>query len=196
MLFRSRVKASIYNLEVKNACICCGSKEPHKTKFGKNTLSLGRCPKFQNMTQEAKRDFANKNRACYVCLVPGHSQKECRIESLCPKCEKGRHHISLCKDFGHSKTVKGEVNACESHLEIEEYQSNSVLREVTQCKILFKDPQNGQDKFKTINVLWDSGATVNVIEDNLPRELGYTGDRKSTRLNSSHSQQSRMPSSA
>ena len=170
-----RVKASIYNLEVKNACICCGSKEPHKTKFGKNTLSLGRCPKFQNMTQEAKRDFANKNRACYVCLVPGHSQKECRIESLCPKCEKGRHHISLCKDFGHSKTVKGEVNACESHLEIEEYQSNSVLREVTQCKILFKDPQNGQDKFKTINVLWDSGATVNVIEDNLPRELGYTG---------------------
>ena len=174
----SKVKASLYNLEATNTCICCGSKEPHKTKFGKNTLSIGRCPKFQNMTLKAKRDFANKNRACYICLVPGHSQKECRIESDCPKCQKGRHHISLCKEDKNPKTVRSEVNACESHLEIEEFQGNSVLREVTQCKILFYDPENGKNsrgQCKTINVLWDSGATVNVIEDNLPRELGYTG---------------------
>ena len=42
-------------------------------------------------------------------------------------------------------------------------------------------------------------AGVIALVTNLPRlflTLGIAGDRKSTRLNSSHSQQSRMPSSA
>ena len=36
----------------------------------------------------------------------------------------------------------------------------------------------------------------NLIGDNLPKKARMSVDRKSTRLNSSHSQQSRMPSSA
>ena len=58
------------------------------------------------------------------------------------------------------------------------------------------------------NLLSSAGAQVPVIElarinqalrderDRLQKAAGVVGDRKSTRLNSSHSQQSRMPSSA
>ena len=35
-----------------------------------------------------------------------------------------------------------------------------------------------------------------VVKDDIGADLGFSVDRKSTRLNSSHSQQSRMPSSA
>ena len=183
---KPKIKAGLYPLEVANACICCGSKEPHKTKYGKVTSSLGRCPKFQNMTLESKRDFANKNKACYVCLVPGHSKNECRIQNDCLKCKKGKHHISLCKEAEIPNQVKSEVqtyevNAYEGevHLDFEEEQGINVLREVTEGKILFVDPITGkfhENNYRDINILWDTGAMINLIENNLPRELGYKGN--------------------
>ena len=184
---KPKIKAGLYPLEVANACICCGSKEPHKTNYGKVTSSLGRCPKFQKMTLESKREYANKNKACYVCLVPGHNKNECRIQSDCHKCKKGRHHISLCKEAERPYQVKSEVQATvstvnayegEVHLNFEEEQGINVLREVTQGKILFVDQTTGKfdkNNHRDINILWDTGAMINLIEDQLPRELGYTG---------------------
>ena len=40
------------------------------------------------------------------------------------------------------------------------------------------------------------GFNLDIIRDALETHLAHYADRKSTRLNSSHSQQSRMPSSA
>ena len=52
---------------------------------------------------------------------------------------------------------------------------------------------------RTGKLLMESAADTNRIERNMKRVAAFMGipeDRKSTRLNSSHSSQSRMPSSA
>ena len=63
--------------------------------------------------------------------------------------------------------------------------------------------EQGNTIVKNILILEDEPAAlrylVKIVEDCSPLEycvFGYTGDRKSTRLNSSHRSLSRMPSSA
>ena len=91
-------RGSVHNVEANQVCVCCQSKDPHKTNYGKITSSLGRCPKFQGMNYEDRRKFANKSKACYVCLVTGHNKEECRIKNNCINCKKSRHHHLLCPE--------------------------------------------------------------------------------------------------
>ena len=51
-------------------------------------------------------------------------------------------------------------------------------------------------KGRYYNVVFHIGSTYIPVSDDTVEELRTQRDRKSTRLNSSHSQQSRMPSSA
>ena len=96
-------KESVYN--TPNICPCCQSKEPHKGYHGRATLSLGKCPEFQAMTHEDKKKFANKVKACYVCLVPGHDKEQCRITGNCYNCGKAKHHPSLCTEPKRAKQI-------------------------------------------------------------------------------------------
>ncbi len=164
----SSAKLHVNNIEAQKACVCCGSKEAHLNRYGKPSLSLGRCPKFQQLTLEQRDEFANKNNACFVCLVPGHSKKDCRIDANCKKCQKGKHHPLLCKQEG----VKVEVNYQEDN------EGNRVFLKVSKVKILMKDKQTGKadpKKFKLINVLWDSGSMCNLITGNMAEKMGYDG---------------------
>ena len=60
-------------------------------------------------------------------------------------------------------------------------------------------PELPELELACLKILWESGdLTVHGVRERLQphRPLAYTTDRKSTRLNSSHIQKSRMPSSA
>merc|ERR1712016_536427 len=107
-------KVHIYNMEATKVCPVCNSKEPHLNKHSKPSSSLGRCPKFREMSLEERDKHANKHNACFVCLVPGHSKKDCSIKTNCYKCDKSRHHPQLCKE---EKKIKAEVNAIERKID-------------------------------------------------------------------------------
>ena len=170
-------KVHIYNMEATKVCPVCNSKEPHLNKHSKPSSSLGRCPKFREMSLEERDKQANKHNACFVCLVPGHSKKDCSIKTNCYKCDKSRHHPQLCKE---EKKVKAEVNAIERKIDGLRlpWKKETTHLIVTQVKVLHKDHEDGgpnAKKFKMINVMWDTGAKCNMIFKTIPRELGYTG---------------------
>ena len=178
----SRVQA--FNVETSKECVCCHSKEPHLTKADKPTKSLGRCPKFRDMTLTEKRDFANRVKACYVCLVPGHSKKECTIKTNCKRCDKDRHHPALCKEdarpSGSSEEKVVEVNATRSKPYANEDEETHF--QVTKTKVMFSDHKTrnkaGQKKYIEANILWDSASEVNMITKEFARKTGYRGPVK------------------
>ena len=168
-------RVNINTIEAAKVCLVCNSKEPHLNKQGKPSSSLGRCPKFREMSLEEKQKQANKHNACYVCLVPGHSMKDCSIKTNCYKCEKSKHHPQLCKE---EKKVKAEINA------IQKRKCDALVSEVsthlivTQVKVLHEDYGNGgenAEKFRMTTVLWDAGSKCSMIHKNIPTQLGYTG---------------------
>ena len=174
-------KASVYNVQASNVCPCCQSKEPHKGYHGKETRSLGKCPKFQSMTYDEKRKFANKVKACYVCLVPGHTKEECRITGNCFNCGKSRHHPILCtepkkakqKDTEQAPSTAGDVNIAVSDTE----QTRTVI---TPVRIKVSD-KNGS-KFINTSALWDPGANVCIIEGEVAEAARLKGKNESLSL--------------
>ena len=168
-------KVHVHNMEVSKVCLICNSKEPHLNKFNKPSSSLGRCPKFREMSLEEKTKQANKHSACFVCLVPGHSMKECTIKTNCKKCDKSRHHPQLCK----AEKAHVQVNAIgytERKMDGINWIPGTTHLIVTQVKILHNDYDSegpNANKYRMVNVMWDSGATCNMIHKNLANELNY-----------------------
>ena len=63
-------------------------------------------------------------------------------------------------------------------------------------KLTTLEPEKAAQALNVASVALASGAKVSLWLTGDAIRLAQPGDRKSTRLNSSHSQQSRMPSSA
>ena len=93
---KSRSKMHLYNFEINQVCPCCNSDEPHTNNFNKPTSSIGRCPVFRDMPIDERKEYAKTIKACYICLVPGHTAKECSIRTNCKKCKNAKHHPLLC----------------------------------------------------------------------------------------------------
>ena len=171
-------KLHVYNVEASKVCVICDTKEPHLNKHNKPTSSLGRCPKFREMTLEEKKKQASKHNACFVCLVPGHSMKECSIKTNCYKCEKSRHHPQICKEEKKAQLEVNAIGCTEKEMEGIKWSPGSNHLIVTQVKVLHEDHKSGgpnANKFRMVTAMWDSGGLCNMIHKNLPRELGYTG---------------------
>ena len=171
-------KVHVYNLEASKVCLICNTKEPHLNKHNKPSSSLGRCPKFREMTLEEKNKQANQHKACFVCLVPGHSMKECTIKTNCYKCDKSRHHPQICKEEKKAQVEVNAIGCTERQIEGLKWSPGTNHLIVTKVKVLHEDYHTGgpnANKFKMVNAMWDSGGLCNMIHKNLPKELGYTG---------------------
>ena len=83
-------------LRVTKHCPVCNSVETHLNNYNKPTSSIGRCPVFRDMTIDERKESAKMNKACFICLVPGHSAKKCSIDSNCKRCKNAKHHPLLC----------------------------------------------------------------------------------------------------
>ena len=142
----------------------CGSTVPHLNRYQKPSTSLGRCPKYKEMSQDERQKLAYKLKACFVCLSIGHTKEDCKIKTNCYNCEKDRHHPLLCKDpskFGNSSE---EANTASTD------NNARVLLLATKGEIASKT-----NKMYQTNILFDNGATCNFILNKLAVQLGYTG---------------------
>ena len=175
-------RGSVHNVEANKECICCQSKDPHKTNYGKITSSLGRCPKFQGMNYEDKRKFANKSKACYVCLVPGHNQEECRIKNNCINCKKSRHHHLLCPEQNRQKKDE-ESSKSTGHINFAKSKSGENRFVIVPVKI--KVNLDGNSKYIITHALFDSGASINLGKKKILEETGLRGKNETLTLHKS-----------
>ena len=170
----------VFNVESKpkekqKGCPCCGAKELHlNNKTNKPTASISKCPKFRKMNLEEKKDMVNKVKACFVCLVPGHTKEECRVKNNCYNCEKSRHHPFLCRDPPkNQQSTSPETNKENVEVNIAQMRHESTIMVRTEAKVACYP--FGNSDHKMINILFDSGANCNIIKRNLAEEMGYKG---------------------
>ena len=142
----------------------CGSTVPHLNRYQKPSTSLGRCPKYKEMSQDERQKLAYKLKACFVCLSIGHTKEDCKIKTNCYNCEKDRHHPLLCKDPSKFANSSEEANTASTD------NNARVLLLATKGEIASKT-----NKMYQTNILFDNGATCNFILNKLAVQLGYTG---------------------
>ena len=142
----------------------CGSTVPHLNRYQKPSTSLGRCPKYKEMSQDERQKLAFKLKACFVCLSIGHTKEDCKIKTNCYNCEKDRHHPLLCKDPSKFANSSEEANTASTD------NNARVLLLATKGEIASKT-----NKMYQTNILFDNGATCNFILNKLAVQLGYTG---------------------
>ena len=142
----------------------CGSTVPHLNRYQKPSTSLGRCPKYKEMSQDERQKLAYKLKACFVCLSIGHTKEDCKIKTNCYNCEKDRHHPLLCKEPSKFANSSEEANTASTD------NNARVLLLATKGEIASKT-----NKMYQTNILFDNGATCNFILNKLAVQLGYTG---------------------
>ena len=106
----SRSELHANNFRVAKSCPVCNSDEAHLNNFNKPTSSIGRCPVFRDMTIDERKECAKMNKACFICLVPGHSARKCSINSNCKKCKNAKHHPKLCGRYLFDEMDGGDEN--------------------------------------------------------------------------------------
>ena len=163
-------KVQLYNVDATENCPLC-QKYLHKNRRGLPTRSVSRCPKFQDMSLKERSNYILKSGSCFMCLTPGHSAEDCWAKGDCYNCRKSRHHRLICPEERQDTNV--EVHTCATG------KSEETYLKVSQCAVLYRKPQTGiseANRSKYVNVMWDSGASCNLITNRLARELGYEGD--------------------
>jgi hypothetical protein len=75
----------------RRLCVFCN--KPHESKD---------CFSAPKLTLEEKKKKLSEKKACYACLMPGHSAKMCRAKLQCPICQR-KHVVTMCPDLINSK---------------------------------------------------------------------------------------------
>ena len=60
-----------------------------------------RCSKVSN--HQSRKDILGKKGRCFICLDSRHVAKNCNSTYVCERCNKGKHHISICEAAASSR---------------------------------------------------------------------------------------------
>ena len=149
-------KEDSYKIETKEkACVVCG-QEPHKNKFNKITSCLARCDKFRGISHEEKIKIIKAHKACYNCLVIGHTSAECRVQANCSICSTSRHHPLICPQANTNVEETHATNADQKTLLLTT--EGVIINKATKACL-------------KINILWDNGSTCNIIRHDTAKQL-------------------------
>ena len=108
---------------------------------------IWRCEDFQQKSPEERLSLVKKNKACYGCLVTGHSSGNCRRNFTCKENDCGQpHHRLLHEAYTVGLTFHSSSN-----------KGNAIL--LMQRIRAYK----GQGKVVQMNVLWDNGSTISFV---------------------------------
>uniref|UniRef100_A0A1L8DJ10 Putative bel-1 dta-i n=1 Tax=Nyssomyia neivai TaxID=330878 RepID=A0A1L8DJ10_9DIPT len=163
----------------KMACVFCeGNHASHK------------CDEFKNLPVSERMNVIKDKKFCFNCLKPGHSSRNCRVKTRCPKpgCGK-RHHILLHmdadpvrEDAANQEAPQVEVNDSV----VNEPPSQKGAEEVDGVVAHFTTPEKILMKILPVNVtgpngtiktyaFLDEGATITLMKQSLAMRLGVTG---------------------
>ena len=158
-------KEKLYTVstEGKEVCPCCNKRVTHYTKGNRPTKSISRCPDFIKLSTDEKFKLAKKLKCCVICLNYNHTKAECRIDNMCVKCGKDKHHPSLCRMVEDTNSIEEVESQCITG-------EDQVIHGM--IPIYVKDSRG---KVVRIKCLFDTASTSNFIKRSTARRLGLKG---------------------
>lgn len=176
-------KPILFQSSTASTCILCKADTNHP---------LYKCPAFNEMKINDRRETVKKHNLCFNCLKKGHGSQKCKSENRCTKCKK-MHHSMLHKDEvnvnvnvevfddsdeGNTSDTEVEnneqdresVNSSEEseHLLINWKSNNCILR---MTKVKIRGPKGTIE----VDALFDEGSTASIIDDSLVESIGVDG---------------------
>ena len=151
---RSKDQSTTYGQSRQLRCIIHSS----------NNHSTSDCRVYDKLPEQMVQ-FIKDKRACYSCLKIGHRSSNCKLHKKCPEdgCNMF-YYPSL-----HSAYIQGiNFHTTTSAMSNKDYHSCTRLLQLMKIK-------SGTKNFKSLNVLWDRGATLNLITFEKARELELRG---------------------
>ena len=117
------------------------------------------CNIYNNKYLNDKFYILRRNRACYSCLLPGHSINNCTNKRKCSED---------CNQFHHKSLHNYEINAINSYIDPDQKYNPACLLQIQRIKI-------GDCNGKFANVFWDGGSSISLITESMARKLGLSG---------------------
>ena len=141
----------------KNKCLLHPSGT-HKTED---------CRLFLDKNAKQRADIVKDNRACFNCLVAGHTSRTCRTRKVCSKAECGKNHHLLLHDDNFLSN-RNETNCFSAKCDVSNNPEKSLLQ------VMSIEVNSGSNKQEVL-ALWDSGSTVSLILNNVAINLKLRG---------------------
>ena len=154
------------------------------------THDIENCKHFTNRTPDERMHLVNEYRACWCCLGIGHRKmncskyRECTVEG----CKRAHHPLLHSED--HDKSVKQSHITSNSDTESSPSDTDSINNDEFKQNIASSNCNNQKGHCLlqlmklvagngngTINVMWDSGATVSMITFKKANELELNGTK-------------------
>ena len=141
----------------KNKCLLHPSGT-HKTED---------CRLFLDKNAKQRADIVKDNRACFNCLVAGHTSRTCRTRKVCSKAECGKNHHLLLHD-DNVLSNRNETNGFSAKCDVSNNPEKSLLQ------VMPIEVNSGSNKQEVL-ALWDSGSTVSLILNSVANNLKLRG---------------------
>ena len=130
----------------------------HRCEFCLGEHQAVACSKYETVSD--REMVLRKYNRCYGCLKRGHMLKQCNSAKVCKKCNKDKHHETIC---GGTNEPTGVINTALSRSP-----TAAIAYQTVKAKL---QPVNG-GKSVTCRVLLDSGSARSFISEKLARRLG------------------------
>ena len=116
-----------------------------------------RCKSVTNVS--SRKEMIKQKGRCFICLNSGHLARFCPSTYRCNKCNKGRHHVSICeptKQNPEEVTHTGYVSSCQG-----------ILLQTAVANVSCP----GSSSFTSTRILFDSGSQRSYVSEELAKEL-------------------------
>ena len=125
------------------------------------------CRLFLDKNANERADIVKDKRACFNCLVAGHTSRTCRTRKVCSKAECGKnHHLLLHVD--NFTNNRNETNGFSAKCDVSNNPEKNLLQ------IMPIEVSSGLNKQEVL-ALWDSGSTVYLFLNNVANNLKLKG---------------------
>ena len=85
------------------------------------------CRLFLDKNAKQRADIVKDKRACFNCLVVGHTSRSCRTRKVCSKAECGKNHLLLLHDDNFLNN-RNETNCFSAQCDVSNNPENGLMQ--------------------------------------------------------------------
>ena len=129
---------------------------------------IWRCKSFESKSPSDRVDLVRKHKACFSCLVQGHTSKFCNRNFKCKEEGCGMHHHQLL----HEAHASGIAFHGTRRQDLRNGRDANILLQLQKVKT----GKHG-GRFTWLNLLWDGGSTLSFITFQQAKKLKLVGEK-------------------
>ena len=154
--------SGLFSQTGKPPCLYCNEEGHFPSK----------CSKVSN--HKSLKDILRKKGRCFICLDSRHIAKNCRANYVCKRCNKGKHHISICEAASSGREQRKESGGKESEEKGDGFVGHTgcdqqgILLQTARAQVYSVEDTSAE---VSTRILFDSGSQRSYISEKVRARL-------------------------